>query len=149
MQIGKAMLAVCVLALPLAAAASEGEGDVELVDNMSQLQYFSHKAALSIDAENRQLVDFYVHELEEMLEQTESIESYDGHPIGELAGAMLGPAVEDLEDALDEGEWPAINEAYDGMINSCNACHQATEHGYIKVERSSENPYMQDFSSDE
>lgn len=149
MEIGKAMLAACALALPLTAAASEGEGDVELVDNMSQLQYFSHKAALSIDAENRQLADFYVHELEEMLEQTESIESYDGHPIGELAGAMLRPAVEDLEEALDEGEWPAVNSAYDSMIDSCNACHQATEHGYIKIERSSQNPYMQDFSSGE
>ncbi|MGM0632180.1 MAG: hypothetical protein ACQETO_03300 [Pseudomonadota bacterium] len=139
------LLAAGVAALmPFTVSASDDE--VELVDNMSLLQYFSHKAALSIDARNRELADFYVHELEEAVEETGSVESYDGHAIGELSGAMLRPALENLEGALDDGEWPDVSQAFDAMIQSCNSCHQATEHGYIRIQRSSENPWMQDFS---
>lgn len=130
--------------IPLTVGASDG--DVELVNNMSQLQYLSHKAALSIDARNPELADFYVHELEEVVEETESVESYDGHPIGELAHGMLRPALENLEEALEDGEWSSASDAFDNMIQSCNNCHQVTEHGYIRIQRRSENPWMQDFS---
>lgn len=140
-------LAICLATfIPLTVAASDGE--VELVDNMSRLQYLSHKAALSIDARNRELADFYVHELEEAVEETESVESYDGHAIGELSSGMLRPALENLEDALDEGEWSEVSQMFDAMIQSCNGCHQGTDHGYIQIQRRSENPWMQDFSPD-
>ncbi len=134
------------LAALISLTANASDDDRELIDNMRLLQYFSHKASLSIDARNRELADFYVHELEEAVEETGSIESYDGHAIGELSSAMLRPMLESLEQALDDAEWSDISQAFDTMIQSCNSCHQATEHGYIRIQRSSENPWMQDFS---
>ncbi len=141
----RVLLATGLTALvPLTVSASDGE--VELLDNMSLLQYLSHKATLSIDARNRELADFYVHELEEAVEETESVDSYDGHAIGELAGAMLRPALESLEGALDQDDWSDVSQALDTMIQSCNSCHQATEHAYVRIQRNSDNPWMQDFS---
>ncbi len=84
----KPLLATLPLLLLTPSPATLANGDVDLLAKMSQLQYLSHKAELAVDHENRPLAGFYAHELEETLEAVEEIESYDGHPIGELAKAM-------------------------------------------------------------
>ncbi len=87
-----------------------------------------------------------MHEIEENLELTGEIEEYDGHPVGELALGMLTPAVENVGSHLDEGNMEGALDAYNKMINACNACHLATEHGFIKIaDRSTENPFLQVF----
>lgn len=126
--------------------ATLANGDVDLLAKMSQLQYLSHKAELAVNHENRPLAGFYAHELEETLEAVEEIESYDGHPVGELAKAMLRPPVEQLGDVIDDGSREDVNSALDGLVRSCNACHQATEHGFIRVQRGADNHYMQEFA---
>jgi hypothetical protein len=35
----------------------------------------------------------------------------------------------------------------DRVIHSCNACHAATGHGYIVIERNPLNPYAQRFET--
>lgn len=130
----------------IACASGEGE-DHDLIGNMGALQYFSHKLDLSIRHQNRALVDFYAHEIEETLEETTGIEEYHGKPIGKLAGAMLAPAFERFEQAVDDeaGSWEAIDGRFGELIDACNACHQATEYGFINIERTDANPYMQSF----
>ena len=74
------------------------------------------------------------------------IESYDGQPVGQLSGAMLGPSIHELEEAVDSGDSERALSAYKVAIDACNACHVAATFGYIKLEhRSTENPYMQAF----
>jgi hypothetical protein len=125
---------------PLTQSAEEG-----LVDYMTALQYFSHKAGLAIRGGNLELADFYMHEIEETLEGVGEIESYDGHPVGALSKMMAVP-VESVGGGLDAGSTEAAMEAYQTMLNTCNVCHAATAHGFIKiVDRSMENPYMQAF----
>ena len=137
------MLVGLLLFLP-AHAAEDVPG---FVDNMIGLQYFMHKAGLSMRADNLELADFYLHEIEEILEVVGEIESYDEMPVGELSKAMLGPAFHDLEEAVDSGDSSAALSAYTTVINSCNACHTATGFAYIKIaDRSTENVFMQDFS---
>lgn len=131
-----------VLALPVASFA---DGDVELVENMSSLQYFAHKTALAIDAKNAEVAGFYAHELEEFIGDTAKIESYDGHAIGKLVESMLMPSFENFEKALKAGDWEKTSKRFDEMLSTCNACHDRTEHGYITIERSSDNPFMQSF----
>ena len=122
------------------------DGDVGLIDLMGNFQVFTHKAGLSIRAGNAELADFYMHEIEENLEATGEIDEYDGFPVGELAVGMLTPATENVGSKLDAGDMDGALEAYQQLINACNACHLATDHGYIKlVDRSTENPYMQAF----
>jgi hypothetical protein len=125
---------------PMTQSAEEG-----LVDYMTALQYFSHKAGLAIRGGNLELADFYMHEIEEALEGVAEIESYDGHPVGALSEMMAVP-VESVGGGLDAGSTEDAMAAYQSMLDTCNVCHVATEHGFIKiVDNSMENPYMQAF----
>lgn len=136
--------AVVALALPAMSLASE-EG--HFVEKMSQLQYFSHKSALAIDNKNKPLADFYVHELEEYIEEAAKVKTYDGHPVGKLIGSMLMPSFEKFEAAVKSGDWNNASARFDELLKSCNACHEQTEHGFINIERSRENPFMQSFAA--
>jgi hypothetical protein len=118
-----------------------------LAVQMRDMQYWTHKLGLSIDAENPTLVGFYVHELEEAVEDLiASIESYDGHAISQMARTMLLPEVEQLERIVDAGDWAAARHAFGAVIQTCNVCHEATEHGYIVItEGYANNPFNQSF----
>jgi len=149
MRSGISLLLLAVLFGSAATASEEGE-DHNLIGLMGQMQYFSHKLDLSIRHQNRQLVDFYAHEIEETLEATTEIEEYHGQPIGELTEGMLAPAFERFEQAVDaeNGDWDAIDASFGELVDTCNACHQATEYGFINIQRTDANPYMQSFNPD-
>lgn len=137
-------LAAMLMILPPLSQSAEEEVE-GFVDLMAALQYFSHKVGLSIRGENLELADFYMHEIEETLAAISEVESYDGHPVGELS-KMMGPVVEDVGGGLDAGDPQAAMDAYQRMIDTCNTCHAVTNFGYIKiVDRSTENPFMQAF----
>jgi hypothetical protein len=138
----KALLAMLVLCSPALTAAD----DDGLLGLMTALQTHTHKLQLSLEAGNGRLADFYLHEMEELLEEIGEIEEYDGYPVGQLASAMLEPAMEALEAAVDDGDIAAAAGApFDALLNACNACHTATEHGFIVIARNSSNPYLQSF----
>jgi len=131
-------------ALSMGTSSAQASG-VDLVGTMGSLQYFAHKTHLSLNAKNQELANFYAHEIEEQLEALEGIKQYHGQPIGELSKSMLVPSFEAFEASLKKGEWRAAQKNFKVMINTCNACHQATQHGFIKIELSDKNPYMQAF----
>ncbi len=134
------------LAVALVPLTANSEGDVALAQEMSHLQGFMHKTGLSLRAGNMEAADFYVHEIEETLDVVMTVEEYDGYPIGELVKTMLVPSFESFEDALRSGDSTASLEAYLTVIETCNACHTVTAHGFIKIEdRSHTNPFMQSF----
>ncbi|MBS3743950.1 MAG: hypothetical protein KGY48_06335 [Wenzhouxiangellaceae bacterium] len=139
--------AVAAISLCTLAGASEESEDHNLIGLMGQMQYFSHKLDLSIRAQNRELVDFYAHEIEETIEATTQIDEYDGMPVGKLAEGMLGSSFERFEQAVEDenGSWEIIDRRFGELVNACNACHQATEHGYLNIQRTDANPYMQSF----
>lgn len=140
-----ALIASFFIITPMSIQSDEGPS-VEIIDLMGNFQLFMHKAGLSIRAGNAELADFYMHEIEENLEATGKIEEYDGFPVGQLATAMLTKPVEAIGTNLDNGDMEGALVAFQDMINSCNACHLATAHGFINIaDRSTENPYMQNF----
>lgn len=141
--------AVAAISLCTLADASEESEDHNLIGLMGQMQYFSHKLDMSIRHENLELVDFYAHEIEETIEATTGIQAYHGKPVGELTEAMLTPAFKRFEQAVDDedGGWDAIDERFGELVDACNACHQATEYGYLDIQRTDVNPYMQSFES--
>lgn len=144
MTLHRFVMALLFTVSPLTAVA---DGEIQLVENMGHLQYFTHKMTLAIDAGNQPLADFYAHELEEYLEDTLKVESYHDKPIGKLAKAMLVPAFENVEKDIKAGDLKQASGKLDTMINACNACHNATGYGFIAIERRSDNPYMQKFNT--
>jgi hypothetical protein len=128
-------------------AGSDAADEPELAVAMSQLQYFTHKLALSVDARNAELAGFYLHEVEEVAESIrDEVPDYEGFPIGPLVGSMLVPYLERLEEALEAPEWQSAEQTLGLIVDGCNACHQATDHAFIVIEREpGPNPYMQSF----
>ena len=106
---------------------------------------YLHKLDLSVQADNSKLASFYVHELEEISEQiAEEIESYDGFPIGDLTESMLVPQAEAMEEAITTGE---ARQSFKRLIDTCNGCHAATEHGHIRITHFTNYPFNQEFSN--
>ena len=139
-----AIVAMALAAAVPAGASEEDTHDPGLAGYMSNMQRYLHKLDLAVQAGNGQLAGYYIHELEETVEETAaSVPEYDGHPVGRLTADMMPPAIEALEKALEGGD-PA--EAMAGLVSACNACHAVTEHAYIKIRRAGGNPFNQDFT---
>lgn len=119
--------------------------EVSLIEKMQSLQYFTHKAGLSLNAANEPLLDFYLHEIEEVVEVLEGLPKYKDIIVGPLVKSMLVPPFHALEEAVDKSDLPAAKVAFDRMLESCNQCHEATGRGYLRVEMNNSNPYPQSF----
>lgn len=133
------------IGLSLGTSTALAEEEPDMIGTMGQMQLFLHKLSLSIDAGNTELADFYAHELEETIEVAESIETYHDIPVGQLTEAMLVPSFESFEKALDGDERERIESSMGDLIKACNTCHQATGYGFIHIQPSEFNPYMQSF----
>ncbi|MGM0546344.1 MAG: hypothetical protein ACQEST_06440 [Bacteroidota bacterium] len=125
--------------------------EVELAVVMSQLQTHTHKFALSVDAENHELASFYMHEMEESTETiTEEVPTYEGHDIAGLMEQYLEPQMESTEEALEEKDWEKVRNQTIDLVDSCNSCHAASDHGFVKITSGfDKNPFNQDFSTSE
>lgn len=126
--------------------ALQASDDIELVEYMQLAQYFTHKTNLAIQHRNQPLAKFYAHELEEVIEKIEAVASYDDFPVGKLAKEIIAPAFEKFEHSLEKDAWSdAVPQSFDGVIQACNSCHKATDHGFIAIVKNSENTFMQSF----
>lgn len=125
-----------------------GEEHVELAGRMATLQQFTQKMMLAVQARNRELSRFYLHEMEETTAGiAEEVPEYEGHPIGKLTRSMLLGPVEKLHEAWPEMSWSEIDRAVDQTIRQCNACHASTEHGFVVIpDTARTNPFLQSFA---
>jgi len=144
-RITGATIAACLLTLAGAPAAAAEPGVATLMERM--LTYI-HKLQLSVAARNAPLADFYLHELEETAEYiAEHVESYDDQPVGLLTEQMLLPAIEELEDAVEDADWAIGDKRFAALLESCNSCHVASGYGEIRIVPASGNPFAQDFTA--
>jgi hypothetical protein len=115
---------------------------------MNDLQRYSHKLGLSIDAGNQPLAEFYSSKLTEAMGLIETkFPTWQKLQIGALMKAMLGAPLTPLGAAIGKGDMAGASSAYDALLaNGCNGCHVATQRPFIKVTRVKSNPYNQSFS---
>jgi mono/diheme cytochrome c family protein len=145
--LAQAALAI-VAATALHGCAGHGE-DVELATYMGELHRFSQKLGYAIEGRNGPLAGFYVHEVEEVIEQLARVKEHDGLPIGQMTQTMAVPLIEPLDRAIQVGDWPAATGHYLGLIQSCNTCHIATQHAFIEIlPASGPAPFNQRFTAD-
>lgn len=119
-----------------------------LYEVMTQMQTVVHKMNYAIEFENKDLLDFYIHELEELSDELIDADLYyHEHPVGQLTNSMLYPTIEELEDAVDSGDWLDVKEKKSILVQSCNTCHITTGYDSIIIrEKADINPFNQDFS---
>jgi hypothetical protein len=153
-----AMKVVCSLSLTLILflvgcsrapqARAEPMSDVDVASNMALTQRWTDKLGRAGAVGNWELVDYYLHELEETAgEFVENDVFYKGRDIGQLTRTMLYPAIESLEDAAKTQEIEGFQLRYANLIATCNACHTVTGYSAIRITEPdlSINPWNQDF----
>lgn len=138
-------------------SASAGDGDAadqaaeeaELARYMTNLQRWTHKTALAVEARNAELGHFYLHEMEETVATVrEEAPTYEDHPVRELMDEHLVPAVAALDSTLEGGGWPAVDRRVHALQQACNECHRATGYGFVRIDlRDLSNPYAQRFDT--
>ncbi len=127
------------------------ENTPELAVAMGQLQTYYHKFALAVEAKNYELANFYLHEVEAAAGGIkENIPSYEGYDIRKFMQIMFDSDVEPLETALANKNWDEVRQKTIDLTESCNSCHNATAHGFVKITPGFDNnPFNQDFSISE
>jgi hypothetical protein len=125
-----------------------GHGGAELALHMSRLQRWMHKTALSVQAGNKRLAEFYLHETEETVETIQTkAPTYEGYDIKKLSDESLAPSLASLDEAVEASDWPVARERLQQVATSCNECHDATDHGFVHIQLDSlVNPYAQSFA---
>lgn len=114
-----------------------------LGDLMGNIQIHHGKLWFAGQNQNWQLADFEIHELEEAIEDIEAF--HKGRKEIETID-MIKPALEAVENAIDQKDPIAFTTGYNILTNTCNACHQAADHGFIVIQTPENLPFSnQDF----
>jgi hypothetical protein len=121
----------------------------ELAEHMTVLSTLTHKLGLSIEAKNPKMTQFYtVESIVKAREIQEIIPEYEGKPVADLMSSIMMAGYYELTRNMRKKpvDFEKIEKSYDALIARCNACHVATDFGYLKIKRNSSNPYMLDFT---
>lgn len=142
-----AVFALLLTSAGLSAAEAYDPEFVELAPFMSNLAKLTHKLSLSVGYNNPELADFYLYESLELLEEIkETVPEYRGLPIAMLIDRLVTPNYNSLQSAIADADHEKMTNELNKLIDSCNQCHQTTQHGFIKITpRTDFNPFNQDF----
>jgi hypothetical protein len=127
--------------------ADVGPNGEDLAPYMATMQHNVHKLGLSLQAKNQPLASFYMEEVQETAEMIQKkFPTYDKIAVGPLMNAMLVPSLGPLAASLKASNWAISNSGYTKLIDSCNGCHAAAQHGFVKITAPTSNPFNQSFS---
>lgn len=161
-SVRRALFALSALALattttsqPLTAEEVKNEypRPYELLDIMNKFQRFADKLYFAGKARNTKLTEWYLWKLEQAALDVTNGHTKPWYPPhvdeAEMIEAMLFPAIRSIEENLKKKNWSTFSNDYEGLVISCNGCHQATAHGYVKITTPTEPIYHnQDFTAD-
>ena len=113
---------------------SEQEEHHELAEYMQHLQWYSNKLYFSGMAGNKELSEFYLHELEEVMEEIIDAKIIDeGKSISTLMQTYGLNQLERVADQMPQASQEEFKEQYHSLIESCNSCHVVSDHRFIKI----------------
>lgn len=106
-----------------------------LVVGMGRMQVYADKLYFAGKAGNSALVEFYLHEIEEVMEEIAEAEITDeGHDISNYMKQMGLSTHEGLETSKVLLDVAGFDQAYLTLVNACNGCHAVTDHAMIKIQ---------------
>jgi hypothetical protein len=93
------------------------------------------------NAENWPLTDYMLHEIEELLGDIEEMHPvYRDVQVAALLGEMTQPAMDELEQSVEQRDPGAFGVAYDRLTTACNHCHTASDRAAIVIQRPTAPP---------
>lgn len=113
-------------------------------DLMGGLQNHHNKLWFAGTNENWELADFALHEIEEIVEDIKML-----HANREETQSIfiIEPALEVMDEAVDNQNLSQFKEEYINLTNACNTCHKATGYEFISIQTPTLPSYTnQDFS---
>jgi hypothetical protein len=113
-----------------------------LADMMLLVQMRHAKLWLAGNAANWELASFAIHEIEEGLEDMAKLHpTYKESPIGPMIESTVKGPIEDIEKTIKARDRAAFAAAFDKLTSACNACHQASNHAFIVIQRPAGSPF--------
>ncbi|MGB0166840.1 MAG: hypothetical protein ACPF8V_08310 [Luteibaculum sp.] len=122
--------------------SSDETEEIELAVYMARLQRYLEKAYWSAQEGNKDLHNFYVHEMEEIMEAV-----YESGVVDEgvnVSYNMLQYGLKSLEvyeKRIEEEGFSNYSGHFENLINGCNSCHLVSKKGMIKIQIPTVNTY--------
>ncbi|SIR47456.1 hypothetical protein SAMN05216509_2452 [Pseudomonas sp. B10] len=109
-----------------------------MVDVMADYQRYADKLYFAGTEENWELAGWYLWKLRKAswvvadgsVIEYRGVEDYD---VATLTQSMLWPVLNHLDSVVEAKDPTAFRNAYETLVNTCNACHHVTQHGFVKI----------------
>jgi uncharacterized membrane protein len=122
-----------------AAPAGAAAPAPELGQQMLGLQIRHARLWQAGEAQNWLLTQFQVAELRESFAGVVALNgdhsALQPQRLAEVLPAMTEPAMTQLQEAVDAQDKQKFEAAYDALSNACTACHAASDHGFLVIQR--------------
>lgn len=153
MSPGRAALGFALAAAALLCACGEKAPAKSYAPGLGEIMTLTQmrhaKLWLAGSAGNWDLAAYEVSELEEGFHDAAEFHPTDESsvPIAKLVPAMTDGPLAALRAAIEKKNARAFAKAFDSLTAGCNACHQATQHGFNVIMRPRGNAFLnQDFA---
>ena len=122
-------------AAPSAKEGEEHHDEIEVAIVMGRIQRFHQKYWLALRANNPELTQFYLHEMEEAMEEIAdgNVED-DGIDISANMRTYGLQVNELLQDKLKKEGIAALQKESTSLVDACNACHTASGYDLIRIQ---------------
>ncbi len=116
-------------------ADHDDEEHLEVAIVMGRIQRFHQKFWLAARAGNKELVEFYLHEMEEAMEEVADAGVIEeGIDVSEQMRIYGLSAIEELEKKMKSDGVEAVLSDGELLVNSCNSCHRTSGYPQIKIQ---------------
>jgi len=113
-----------------------------LATQMLELQLRHASLWFAAEAENWPLVDYMLHEMEELVEDIEETHpTYRNVRIAEMLGEITLPTITEMEEAAARADHAIFVEKYHRLTDACNACHVAADRAVLVIQRPETPPF--------
>lgn len=121
------------------AAASPPPVAPELGQQMLELQIRHARLWQPGAARNWMLAQFELAELRESLAGVVELNgdhaAVQPNRLADMLPAMMEPSLRQMQAAIDSQDGPGFDKAYDAVSAACSACHAASDHGFLVIQR--------------
>jgi hypothetical protein len=87
-------------------------------------------------ARNWPLAEYELGEIKEVMGDVQDlIPTFKNLPLADMLDAVITKEIVDLEKAIAAKDFKQFAAGYDKLNAACNSCHQATENGFVVIQR--------------
>ena len=143
------MLALCVIAAAPTHAAEQhspehrhgpytpGLGEIMTLQQMRHAKLWFAGAA-----RNWPLAGYELDELKEGFDDAAQLHPvHEGVPVGEMIAKLTTGPLQEISTAISKKDAASFARAFDRLTATCNSCHQAANHGFIRIGRPTAPPF--------